>query len=99
MDFLLSSKLKPTNDSLQSMAKGIPQDLIDNQIKSALEPQYPGFTHRCLAKDGQSLRPVNIQFSTLDIKNTVIDKGLLIDSFNKLFQIQPMCTRPSNYCQ
>ena len=89
--------IKPTIDSLQAMAKGLPLDIEDEDINSALKNQYPGSTHKRLFKNKQPLCTVNIHFPTPETKQNAIDNGLLIETHKMLFRIEPIHNTLNNH--
>ena len=84
------STIKPNDGLLQGMAKGIPLDIDDDTIKSALDEQYPGSKHTRLVKNERQLRTVNIHFVSSEMKTQAVNKGLLIKSYNMLFCVEPL---------
>lgn len=71
------------------MARGVPLDIEDSTIKEVIDTVYAGSTFERLLKNGNPLHTVKVTFSDATQLTTAINKGLLINSCNMLFRVEP----------
>lgn len=87
---VVRNTIRPKDVSLQGMAKGLPLDISDDEIKTALAEHYPGSTPTRLVKNGKKLRTVNIYFASSEMRSEAVDKGLPLQPYNMLFRVEPL---------
>lgn len=88
--------IKPSSNTLHGMVKGVPLDITDHDIMTAVNHQYPDSTHARLSKNDQPLRTIKITFADAEQKNKAIAEGLLLDTYNMLFRVEPPYQTTSN---
>lgn len=87
--------IKPSSIDLIGMVKGVPLDIKDNTIQEVINSNYTGSIFHRLYKDGHPLRTVKVTFADTNQVAEAIKNGLLLDSCNMLFRVEPPLTSAS----
>lgn len=74
------------------MVKGVPRDIADDELLSAIHIQYPDSTFIRLFKDQQPLRTLKLTFTTETQLKQAFTDGLLVSSSNMMFRVEPPYT-------
>lgn len=80
--------IDPSETRHVGMVRGIPIDVDESTIKTAISTHYNGATFERLFKDGKPLRTIKITFTNNLHMTNAVNNGLLIESINMLFRIE-----------
>ena len=93
-----SSIRKPTKDRINNVgiAKGVPLDMHDEDLKADIEKLYPDTKFQRMTKGPKKerLRTIKIYFKSSDNLNKAINEGLKLESQNQYVRVEQMVWTP-----
>ena len=88
--------IDPSSMNCVGMVKGVPLDVTDDTIREAINKKYSACTFERLNKNSTPLRTIKLTFPDAEQLSTAINEGLLFESINMLFRVEPPYSTNNN---